>query len=83
MNKAQHTTAIELVNKLIDMHDSMREFARLISEDPADVLRWKKGRKVKPRAVITINKLYKVPPHLLRPDLFPKNLIFVFEKEGK
>ncbi len=75
--------AINILNNLIEKIGSARKFARIISEDPADVHRWLKGQKIKPRATVTICSTYNINPHLLRPDLFPIGLGFTFEKGKK
>ena len=73
-------TPEEIVIDLIEEYDSLRDFARVIGEDPGDVVRWKYGRaKIRPRAVITICRLHpEVPPHRLCPEIFPADLTLKF-----
>jgi DNA-binding transcriptional regulator YdaS (Cro superfamily) len=66
---------------LISRFKSMREFARTIGEDPADVLRWRdKKNLIQPRAAITIIRLFGIKPHDLRPDIFPEHTKITFTK---
>lgn len=79
MTEEQLQKAIQILNDLIDKHESMRAFARSITEDTSDVIKWKSGRKIKTRAVMTIAKVYKIHPHDLRPDLFPEKMKLSFK----
>lgn len=75
--------SIKTLNELIEKHRSCREFARVILEDPSDVLRWKHGKiKIHPRAVVTIVRMFGTEPEQLRPDLF-KDVGFVFKNKGE
>lgn len=71
----------ELLNSIIQKYASIREFSRAIGEDPADVFRWKAGKRaINPRAVVSIVKLYpKIKPHDLNPDIFEEGLTFNFK----
>ncbi len=75
--------SISLLNEIIDQYKSVREFARAIEEDPADIFRWKVGkRKINPRAVIKIVRLHpKVKAHDLNSDVFLKGMTFNFNGE--
>jgi len=84
MNDKQLTRSVTIINNLVNQHESMRSFARKINEDVSDVVRWKKGQtKIKTRAIVTICRLYGINPHELRPDWFPSDLKFVFQKDGQ
>jgi hypothetical protein len=79
--EAQRKKSAKIINDLIEKHESMRDFGRKISEDPADIMRWKSGKSaVRVRAVITICRLFGYEPHEVNPDLFPQDLSFVFKK---
>jgi len=81
MTEQAITQSVKIMNELIAKHKSMREFARVINEDPSDIHRWKTGKAiVKVRAIITIARLYGVKPYDLDGDLFPQDLEFVFKK---
>lgn len=69
---------------IIEQYNSVREFARAIEEDPADIFRWKAGkRKINPRAVIKIVRLHpEVWPHELNEDVFLHNMTFNFNGES-
>ena len=77
-------SAVKILNDLLTEYKSIREFARAISEDPADVFRWKADKRaIHPRAVISIVKLHpKIKAHDLNPDVFEKGITFNFI-EGK
>lgn len=77
-------SALILCNIISD-YKSVREFARAIEEDPADIFRWKVGkRKINPRAVIKIVRLYPdIEPHDLNSDVFLKGMTFNFNGEGR
>lgn len=70
----------DIINTLIPMYQSSREFARAIGEDAADVIRWRFGRcKIKARAVVNICRLHPhIKPFELNPDWFPEDLTFKF-----
>jgi len=71
----------QYIINLIEKHDSMRGFARVISEDPADVLKWRDGKiAIHPRAAITLVRIFGANPHDLRPDIFPANTKITFVK---
>lgn len=73
-------TPTEIINHLLTQYSSLREFARAIGEDGADVIRWRYGRsKVKSRAVVAICRLHPdIMPHDLNPEVFPADLKFIF-----
>lgn len=73
-------TQTEIINKLLEQYKTSREFARVIGEDAADVIRWRYNRcKIKPRAVINICRHHpEITPHQLNPDVFPQDLRFSF-----
>ncbi len=73
-------TSEKILCDIIAEYKSVREFARAIEEDPADIFRWKVGRrKINPRAVIRIVRLHpKVSAHDLNPDVFLKGMTFNF-----
>ncbi len=73
-------TSEKLLCDIIAEYKSVREFARAIEEDPADIFRWKVGRrKINPRAVIKIVRLHpKVLAHDLNADVFLKGMTFNF-----
>lgn len=79
MNKEDLKRSMEIIRGLINKYSSMREFARAINEDASDVIKWRDGMRVKPRAVVTITKIFNIQPSLLRPDLFPSNLRMTFK----
>ena len=72
--------AVEILNDVIGEYKSVREFARSIEEDPADIFRWKVGkRKINPRAVIKIVQRHpKIKAHDLNCDVFPRGISFNF-----
>ncbi len=76
--------SIKLLNGIISQYKTIREFARTIEEDPADIFKWRAGtRKINPRAIIKIVKLHKtIQPHDLNADVFPKGLSFKFKGES-
>lgn len=76
--------SMKIISDLIENHDSMRDFSRVIREDASDVLRWKHGKCfVKSRAVISICRLFDyVKPNDLNP-IFPEDLEFIFKKGKK
>lgn len=76
--------SITLLNSIIGEYKTIREFARNIEEDPADIFRWRAGkRKINPRAVIQIVRLHpKVNAHDLNPDVFPKGITFNFKERA-
>lgn len=79
MEESLYSKQSEILTSLIAKHKSLREFARVISEDSSDVLRWRdKKVAIQPRAVITIVQLFGVSPHDLRPDVFPPNTKITF-----
>lgn len=73
-------SAVTVLNSVISEYKTIREFSRAIEEDPADVFRWRAGkRKINPRAVVSIVKLHPdVKPHDLNPAIFEKGLTFKF-----
>lgn len=72
--------AIEIINQLISECTSARKFAKRIGCDIAEVIRWRKGvRKVRVKAVVKIVEIWNISPHILRPDIFPANLTFIFK----
>ncbi len=75
--------SMKLLNKIAEEYKSVREFARAIEEDPADIFRWKAGkRKINPRAVVKIVKLHpQVKAHELNSDVFLKGMTFNFNGE--
>lgn len=75
----------EVIEDLITKYGSARAFARAISEDSSDVLRWCKGiRPVSPRAVVKICELHpEILPYELNPGVFPFSVDLVFNKEKK
>ena len=72
--------AVKVLNSLIKTYKSIREFARVIDEDAADITRWKSGKRLPhARAVVSIIKHHPtVKPHDLNPDVFEKGLTFNF-----
>ena len=70
----------KLLCDIISQYKSVREFARAIEEDPADIFRWKVGkRKINPRAVIKIVRLHpEISAHDLNNDVFLKGMTFNF-----
>ena len=74
-----------LLCNIISQYKSVREFARAIEEDPADIFRWKVGkRKINPRAVIKIVRLHpEIAAHDLNNDVFLKGMTFNFNGEGR
>ncbi len=70
----------DILQGIVDQYKSVREFARAIQEDPADIFRWKAGkRKINPRAVINIVKLHpELSAHDLNPETFEFGLTFNF-----
>lgn len=80
MDEEQLTKSVQIISDLLLQYQSMRNFGRAIQEDASDILRWKHGRKVKARAVVTINRIHGISPYDLRPDLFPRELKFVYEE---
>lgn len=79
-SKIHKLTAIELLNGIIGQYRSIREFARAIEEDPADIFRWRAGkRKINPRAVIKIVREHPhIMAHELNSDVFLKGMTFNF-----
>jgi len=72
--------SIKTISALLEKHESMRAFSRIIGEDSADVSRWKTGHKeVSVRAVISICRIFGVKPSDLN-SVFPTDLEFVFKK---
>lgn len=73
----------KLLCDIISNYKSIREFARAIEEDPADIFRWKAGkRKINPRAVVKIVRLHPIiMPHDLNNDVFLKGMTFNFNGE--
>ena len=72
--------SIKTLNALIEKHESMRAFSRLIGEDSADVSRWKGGHKeITVRAVISICRIFGSKPSDFNP-IFPTDIEFVFKK---
>ena len=83
MNEEQTKKAMVILTALIDKrYPTMREFARTIHEETSDVSRWKGGhKKVTVRALVEIIRLHPVIKAWdLRPDIFPEELEFVFNK---
>ena len=81
MTNEESIKSTQIMAELISRSDSMREFARLIAEDVADVSKWKTGKKtLTTRATISICRIFKMQPHELNPDLFPEDLKFIFTK---
>lgn len=74
---------IKLLNSIIEQYKSIREFARAIEEDPADIFRWRANkRKINPRAVIKIVRSHpEVDPYELNNDVFLKGMTFNFNGE--
>lgn len=90
MTPIQYINACKVFNEIIteycELHSvSMREFARTIREDVADISRWKAGRKqLTTRAIVAVCRLFpRVKPHDLNPDHFPDDLRFVFKNKEK
>lgn len=73
----------DIINELIAQYQSVKKFARAISEDSADVIRWRYGRnKITARSVIKICKLHPdIQPYELNPDHFPNDLKFIFKEK--
>lgn len=76
----QSLTPPEVLLHVIKLYPSMREFAKQIGEDCADVHRWKSGKiKIKAKAIVSICRLHpNVKPYYLNPHVFPKDLKFKF-----
>lgn len=84
IDKEQLENQKKIIVKLLSQYKSLREFARTITEDPTDVVKWRDGkRRVHPRAVMTIARLFKIEPQELRPDLFDQNTKITFTEEKK
>lgn len=75
--------AVKILNDVIKHYKSIREFARVIEEDPADIHRWKSGKRaINARAVVSIVKNHpRLKPHDLNPDVFEEGLSFKFNGE--
>jgi len=79
VDKEQLDKQCEILNKLIKKYQSLRAFSNFIHEDASDVTRWRYGRNaISPRAVISICRYYGIEPYKLRPDIFPEDIILVF-----
>lgn len=71
----------KILNDLIAKYPTLREFAVAIGEEISDVSRWRKGRKLHPRAVINICRIFpEIKPNNLLPSLYPEDLNFIFRK---
>ena len=79
---SDNTKAVEIINTIIKQYSSFRAFARAISEDGADITRWRANKtKIKARAIVSICRLHpEITPHDLNPNIFPPDLRFVFEE---
>ncbi len=88
MTEDQLKKSMQIIEVLISKNKSMRAFARLIAEDPADIHRWRRGKsQIKVRAIVSICRLCSektgLKPFDLNPDLFPDDLEFKFtHKKG-
>lgn len=72
---------MKILDTLINKYESMREFARVINEDPAAVWNWKNGKMtIHARAVISIVRHFNISPTDLRPDIFPDDIKITFKK---
>lgn len=81
MTKEETEKVRNILTALAEKYDSLREFSRVINQDSADVVRWRKGKnKVNIRCVVTLAQLYGIRPHQLRPDIFPEDCRLVFKK---
>ncbi len=82
INEEKTQKTIKIINDIVNKHESMRSFARLIQEQCSDVSRWCAGKsKIKVRAVIEICRLYpKILPCELNHEVFPADLQFFFTK---
>lgn len=71
---------ILLLNELISHYKNIRDFALTINVDPADVFRWRTGRrKITPKAVVNIIREHPdVKPYELNPEIFPEDVIIRF-----
>lgn len=70
------------LKKILASFDSIRQFAREIEEDPADISRWSKGQAlVSPRATVKMVRKFKIKPEDVRPDVF-SGVGFVFRTKG-
>ena len=69
-----------ILTDLITNFGTARDFSRHISEDSADVIRWKNGdHKINARAVIKICRLFpEITPYSLNRHVFPKDLQLIF-----
>ena len=71
----------EIMKKIMEGFNSIRAFARYINEDPSDVSRWLHGeRKLHPRVVIKMCRMFDCNAHDLRDDIFPSDVKIVFKK---
>lgn len=72
----------KILETILKDYKSIREFARMIEIDPADVHRWRSGkRKIHPRAVINIVRLHPdLSAHDLNPTVFEEGLTFNFKE---
>lgn len=79
-----HLNPVGIINEILKEYSSGKAFARAIGEDGSDVIRWRYGRSaIKARAVVAICRLYpQIPPYKLNPEIFPKELNFVFSEGG-
>lgn len=73
----------EILTGIIKQYGTVREFARAIDEDPADIYLWKTGRrKITARAVVSIIKQHPdFEPYELNPWVFEKGMTFQFKKD--
>lgn len=83
MTEEQKLKSIKILLDLISKHPSMRKFAHVINEDQGDISRCTLGYK-SPRARMVVNICREYPnicPHDLNPDIFPKDLKFIFKQK--
>ena len=79
MDEKQTNIAMKLFTTLLNRFPNQRAFSRAIDEDCADIYLWKTGRKrIRPRAVVTMARLFGADPHMLRPDIFQDDVKLVF-----
>ena len=82
MATKKNSKQCEIIKHLINQHDSIREFSRVINEDPAAVLGWRDGKvRISARAVISLIRNFDgITPNDLRPDIFPDDVKITFKK---
>ena len=66
-------TPFEALELAIEKAGSQSELARQLSVSQPTVWKWLQIKRLPPEHVLTVERLYRISRHDLRPDIYPRN----------